>query len=76
MATKTRKEEAAETAVIFLALLAGVVAFTWLGPVLQPFLVAIFVFYAVESGAKMLSGLGLRLTTAYACFFSLAVITT
>ena len=76
MATKTRKEEAAETAVIFLALLAGVVAFTWLGPVLQPFLVAIFVFYAVESGAKMLSGLGLRLTTAYACFFSLAVILT
>lgn len=76
MARKIRKREAAETATIVLAVLASGAVFTWLGPVLKPFLVAIFLFYAAESGAKMLARLGLRLTTAYACFFSLAVIMT
>ena len=76
MGTNTRRGEAADTAIIVLALLACGAAVTWLGPVLKPFLVAVFLFYAAESGAKMLAGLGLRLTTAYACFFSLAVILT
>lgn len=57
-----------------LAILAAGAAFTWLGPVLRPLLVAVFVFYAIRSAAKWLARLGLGFTAASICLISLAVI--
>ena len=50
---------AAEAAIVVLAVLAFGTAFTWLGPVLKPFLLAIFLFYVTQFGAKTLSAIGL-----------------
>lgn len=65
---------AADAAVIVLAVLAAAAAFTWLGPVLKPFLVAAFLYYVVQLGAKMLARLGLGTRMAYASLLGITVI--
>lgn len=57
-----------------LAMLAFAGAFTWLGPVLKPFLVAVFLFYAAQFGAKTLARIGLGPRTAYPGLLGLRVI--
>ena len=59
-------------ATTLLAIVGCGAAFTVLGPVLRPFLLAIFAFYAVQSAAKGLARLGLGLTAAYISLISLA----
>ncbi|MEI6635046.1 MAG: AI-2E family transporter [Planctomycetota bacterium] len=49
---------------------------TVLGPVLQPFLVALFLFYATQFGAKSFSRLGMQPWTAYLSLVSLALMFT
>ena len=49
-----RNYDAATLATVVIAVLLGCAAFTWLGPVLRPFLVAVFLFYATQSAAKAL----------------------
>ncbi|NBW97717.1 MAG: AI-2E family transporter, partial [Planctomycetia bacterium] len=56
---------AVDAGVILLAVLGFGAAFTWLGPVLKPFLVAVFLFYVARFGAKTLSRIGLGPRTAY-----------
>lgn len=68
-----RKHDAAAVAIVVIAVLMACAAFTWLGPVLRPFLVAVFLFYATQSAAKALVRLGLRPLTAYATCLLLAV---
>jgi predicted PurR-regulated permease PerM len=63
----------AAVATVVIAVLMGCAAFTWLGPVLRPFLVAVFLFYATQSAAKALVRVGLRPLTAYAACLLLAV---
>jgi len=65
---------AAEAGIIVLAVLAFAGAFTWLGPVLKPFLVAVFLFYVTQFGAKTLARIGLGPRTAYAGLLGLTVI--
>lgn len=65
---------AADTAIIALAVLACAGAFTWLGPVLKPFLVAVFLFYVAQLGAKTLSRLGLGPRMAYTGLLGITVI--
>jgi len=64
----------AETSLVILAVLAIGTAFTVLGPVLKPFLVAVFVFQAIQFGVKLLVGLGLRRFTAFTALFGLVLI--
>jgi len=63
-------------ALIILAVLAMGAVVTVLGPVLQPFLVALFLFYATQFGAKSFSRLGMQPWTAYLSIVSLALIFT
>jgi len=63
-------------ALVILAVLAMGAVVTVLGPVLQPFLVALFLFYATQFGAKSFSRLGMRPWTAYLSIVSLALIFT
>jgi predicted PurR-regulated permease PerM len=65
---------AAETAIVMLAVLAFAGAFTWLGPVLKPFLVAVFLFYVAQLGAKTLARLGLGPRMAYTGLLGITVI--
>lgn len=65
---------AAEAGIVVLAVLAFAGAFTWLGPVLKPFLVAVFLFYVTQFGAKTLSRIGLGPRMAYAGLLGLTVI--
>jgi len=67
---------AAEAGIIVLAVLAFAGAFTWLGPVLKPFLVAVFLFYVTQFGAKTLARLGLGPRTAYVGLLGLTVLLT
>ncbi|MFM1995935.1 MAG: transport protein TqsA [Planctomycetota bacterium] len=67
---------AADTAIIMLAVLAFAGAFTWLGPVLKPFLVAVFLFYVAQLGAKTLARLGLGPRMAYTGLLGITVILT
>jgi predicted PurR-regulated permease PerM len=55
-----------DAALVVIAVVVAGAAITHLGPVLQPFLVALFLFYATRFGVKTLSGLGMRPLTAYA----------
>jgi len=64
----------ADTALVVIALVVGGAAVTYLGPVLQPFLVALFVFYATRYGVKMLGRLGMRPLAAYAALVGLFLI--
>lgn len=65
---------AGDAALVVLALLALGTAFTLLGPVLQPFLVAVFLFYAIQFGVKSLSQLGMRPWTATTSLIGLFLI--
>lgn len=71
----TRREPRSPATTV-LAILACGAAFTWLGPVLRPFLIAIFVFYAIRSAAKGLARLGLGLTASSISLVALAAIFT
>lgn len=62
-----RGRDTATAALVVIAVIVFVAAFTFLGPVLRPFLIAVFLFYAARFGAKLLSRVGLRPATAYAC---------
>ncbi|MGB8853191.1 MAG: AI-2E family transporter [Pirellulales bacterium] len=63
-----------DAAIIVLAILACGGVFTWLGPVLKPFLVAVFLFYVAQFGAKTLARLGLGPRMAYASLLAITVI--
>ena len=63
-------------AMVILAVLAMGAVVTVLGPVLQPFLVALFLFYATQFGAKSFARLGMQPWTAYLALVSLALIFT
>jgi predicted PurR-regulated permease PerM len=65
---------AADAAIIVLAILACAGVFTWLGPVLKPFLVAVFLFYVAQLGAKTLARIGLGPRMAYASLLAITVI--
>ena len=64
----------ADAALVVIAVVVGGAAITHLGPVLQPFLVALFLFYATRFGVKTLSGLGMRPITAYATLVGIILI--
>ena len=66
-AARSDRRDAAAVAVVMLAVLAFCVAFTMLGPVLRPFLVAVFLFYAAGFASKTLSQLGLGPRAASLC---------
>jgi predicted PurR-regulated permease PerM len=70
------QRRAADAGIIVLAVLAFAAAFTWLGPVLKPFLVAVFLFYVTQFGAKTLARLGLGPRTAYSGLLMITVILT
>ena len=65
---------AAEAGIVVLAVLAFAGALTWLGPVVRPFLVAVFLFYAAQFGAKTLARIGLGPRTAFVSLLGLTVI--
>lgn len=67
------RRAAADAAIILIALLAFAGAFTWLGPVLKPFLLAVFLFYVTQFGAKALGRIGLGPKTAYIGMLFIAV---
>jgi len=64
----------ADASLVVIAIVVAGAAITHLGPVLQPFLVALFLFYATRFGVKTLSGLGMRPLTAYATLVGLILI--
>jgi len=68
------RRDAAAVAVVMLAVLAFGIVFTRLGPVLKPFLVAVFLFYAAGFASKTLSRLGLGPRAASLCVLPCAVI--
>ncbi len=61
---------------VVLAVIACGAVFTWLGPVLRPFLIAVFLYYATQFFARLLTRAGLSPTTAYASLLPVAVILT
>ncbi len=61
----TPARDAGAVAAVVLAVLAATAAVTWAGPVLKPFLVAIFLYYAAQFGAKTIARLGLGPRAAY-----------
>jgi predicted PurR-regulated permease PerM len=63
-------------ALVILAVLAMGATVTVLGPVLKPFLVALFLFYATQFGAKSFARLGMQPWTAYLALISLALMFT
>jgi len=73
-ATGRGGHDSATVALVVIAVIMFVAAFTWLGPVLRPFLIAVFLFYATRFGAKMLTRLGLGPTAAYASLLPCAAI--
>ena len=64
----------ADASLVVIAIVVAGAAITHLGPVLQPFLVSLFLFYATRFGVKTLSGLGMRPLTAYATLVGLILI--
>jgi len=68
------RRKAADAGIIVLAILAFATAFTQLGAVLKPFLVAAFLFYVTQFGAKTLARVGLGPRTAYTGLLGLVVI--
>jgi predicted PurR-regulated permease PerM len=61
-------------AVVALAVLAFGAAVTVMGPVLQPFLVALFLFHATQFGAKSLARLGMQPWSAYPALIGMTLI--
>jgi predicted PurR-regulated permease PerM len=72
--TDRRGNDTATAALVVIAVITFMAAFTWLGPVLRPFLIAVFLFYATRFGAKLLTKLGLGSTAAYASLLPCAAI--
>lgn len=70
----TARPTAGDTALVVIAVVVGGAAVTHLGPVLQPFLVALFLFYATRFGVKSLARLGMRPLTAYATLVGVIMI--
>ena len=68
------RSSTAEAALVVIAIVVAGAAVTHLGPVLQPFLVAVFLFYATRFGVKSLAGLGMRPWTAFAALVGLFLI--
>ncbi len=69
-----RAASAGTAALVALAVLAFGTAATVMGPVLQPFLVALFLFHATQFGAKSLVRLGMQPWTAYPALIGLTLI--
>jgi predicted PurR-regulated permease PerM len=69
-----RVASASTAAVVALAVLAFGAAATIMGPVLQPFLVALFLFHATQFGAKSLARLGMQPWSAYPALIGLTLI--
>jgi len=65
---------AAEISQIVLAILAFGAAFTHLGPVLQPFLVAVFLFHAIRFLMRLLTGLRMSPWSAFVTLIGLGLI--
>lgn len=65
---------AGTAALVAIAVLAFGTAATIMGPVLQPFLVALFLFHATQFGAKSLTRLGMQPWTAYPTLIGLILI--
>jgi predicted PurR-regulated permease PerM len=72
--TALGRKGAADAAIMVLTVLALAGAFTWLGPVLRPFLVAAFLFYGAQFGAKLLAKIGLGPRTAYTGLLAILVL--
>lgn len=72
--TALGRRGAADAAIVVLTVLALAGAFTWLGPVLRPFLVAAFLFYVAQFGAKLLAKIGLGPRTAYTGLLAILVL--
>jgi len=70
------RRDAATVSLVVLAVIAFAAAFTYLGPVLRPFLIAVFLYYATQFFARLLTRLGLTPATAYASLLPVAVILT
>ena len=69
-----RVASAATAALVTLAVLAFGTAVTVMGPVLQPFLVALFLFHATQFAAKSITRLGMQPWTAYPALIGLTLI--
>lgn len=69
-----RITSAGTAALVALAVLAFGTAATVMGPVLQPLLVAVFLFHATQFGAKSFARLGMQPWTAYAALIGLTLI--
>jgi len=69
-----RVASAGTAALVALAVLAFGTAVTVMGPVLQPFLVALFLFYATQFGAKSLARLGMQPWSAYPALIGMTLI--
>jgi AI-2 transport protein TqsA len=67
------RRKAVDAGIILLAVLAFATAFTQLGAVLKPFLVAVFLFYVTQFGAKTLARIGLGPKTAYSGLLGIVV---
>lgn len=61
---------------VILAVIALGAVFTWMGPVLRPFLIAVFLSYAARFFARLLTRVGLSPAVAYASLLPVAVILT
>lgn len=68
--------DAGTAALVVIGILAAAAAVTWAGPVLKPFLVAIFLYYATQFGAKTLARLGLGPRAAYVGLLLCAIVAT
>ena len=69
-----RVASAATAALVVIAVLAFGTAVTVMGPVLQPFLVALFLFHATQFGAKSLARLGMQPWSAYPALIGMTLI--
>ena len=69
-----RVASAGTAALVALAVLAFGAAATIMGPVLQPFLVALFLFHATQFGAKSLARLGMQPWSAYPALIGITLI--
>lgn len=70
------RRDAATMSLVILAVIALGAVFTWMGPVLRPFLIAVFLSYAARFFARLLTRVGLSPAVAYASLLPVAVILT
>ena len=69
-----RASDPVRAAIVILAVLAVAAAVTYLGPILEPFLVAVFLFYATRSAAEALVRLRFPPWLAYLTLFVVSVV--